>query len=223
VAPAQARPRTPGVSSRCTTSAQIPPGCTPRLQWGPMVAWSSTAVTTGFVRGHRAPLFLRASCWGHGRQWACRAPGRGRSCHAARWRPVRQHAPAAVDRTRNQVACQCMGSNQSAPSPRGLHGGEGGNFVCQRARLHRRPAHNPTTHDARWKCFVLRRTANPRSGCDSVGCGALLQFLELAAKPSLRGLHPIPHRLADLQGRQPQKRDPVLRYCLCSVALFEGA
>jgi hypothetical protein len=38
------------------TCTQIPPGCTPRLQWGSVVAWSSTAVTTGFVRGHRAPV-----------------------------------------------------------------------------------------------------------------------------------------------------------------------
>jgi hypothetical protein len=38
------------------TYAQIPPGCTPRLQWGSIVAWSSTAVITGFVRGHRAPV-----------------------------------------------------------------------------------------------------------------------------------------------------------------------
>jgi hypothetical protein len=37
------------------TYTQIPPGCTPRLQWGSVVAWSSTAVTTGFVRGHRTP------------------------------------------------------------------------------------------------------------------------------------------------------------------------
>jgi hypothetical protein len=41
------------------TSADVhasPPGCTPRLQWGSVVAWSSTAATTGFVRGHRAPV-----------------------------------------------------------------------------------------------------------------------------------------------------------------------
>jgi hypothetical protein len=38
------------------THTQIPPGCTPPLQWAPVVAWSSTAVTTGFVRGHRAPV-----------------------------------------------------------------------------------------------------------------------------------------------------------------------
>jgi hypothetical protein len=49
-------PGPPGVGSRCTTYTQIPPGCTPRLQWGSVVAWSSTAVTTGFVRGHRAPV-----------------------------------------------------------------------------------------------------------------------------------------------------------------------
>jgi hypothetical protein len=57
---APARPRTSRSrprGSRCTTYAQIPPGCTPRLQWGSMVAWSSTAATAGFVRGrgHRAP------------------------------------------------------------------------------------------------------------------------------------------------------------------------
>jgi hypothetical protein len=38
------------------TYTQIPPGCTPRLQWGSVVAWSSTAVSTGFVRGHRDPV-----------------------------------------------------------------------------------------------------------------------------------------------------------------------
>jgi hypothetical protein len=38
-----------------THTQAIPPGCTPRLQWGSVVAWSSTAATTGFVRGHRAP------------------------------------------------------------------------------------------------------------------------------------------------------------------------
>jgi hypothetical protein len=38
------------------TYAQIPPGCTPRLQWGSVVAWSSIAATAGFVRGHRAPV-----------------------------------------------------------------------------------------------------------------------------------------------------------------------
>jgi hypothetical protein len=32
------------------TYTQMPPGCTPRLQWGSVVAWSSTAVTTGFNR-----------------------------------------------------------------------------------------------------------------------------------------------------------------------------
>jgi hypothetical protein len=49
-------PGPPGVGSRCATCAQIPPpGCAPRLQRGSMVAWSSTAATTGFVRGHRAP------------------------------------------------------------------------------------------------------------------------------------------------------------------------
>jgi hypothetical protein len=37
------------------TYTQIPPGCAPRLQWGSVVAWSSTAATTGFVRGHRTP------------------------------------------------------------------------------------------------------------------------------------------------------------------------
>jgi hypothetical protein len=49
-------PGPPGVGSRWTTRTQIPPGCTPRLEWGPVVAWCSTAVTTGFVRGHRAPV-----------------------------------------------------------------------------------------------------------------------------------------------------------------------
>jgi hypothetical protein len=38
------------------TCAQILPGCTPRLQWGSVAAWSSTAATTGFVRGHRPPV-----------------------------------------------------------------------------------------------------------------------------------------------------------------------
>jgi hypothetical protein len=33
-ASAPARPREPGVGPRCATYAQIPPGCTPRLQWG---------------------------------------------------------------------------------------------------------------------------------------------------------------------------------------------
>jgi hypothetical protein len=36
-------------------SKWCPPGCTPWLQWGSVVACCSTAVTTGFVRGHRAP------------------------------------------------------------------------------------------------------------------------------------------------------------------------
>jgi hypothetical protein len=53
---AQARPRTSGsrlaLYHVCVNTA----GCTPRLQWGSVVAWSSTAVTTGFVRGHRAPV-----------------------------------------------------------------------------------------------------------------------------------------------------------------------
>jgi hypothetical protein len=54
-------PGPPGVGSRCTTYTEMPPGCTPRLQWGSVVAWSSTAATTGFVRGHRAPVTLQSS------------------------------------------------------------------------------------------------------------------------------------------------------------------
>jgi hypothetical protein len=45
---------------------QIPPGCAPRLQWGSVVAWSSTAVTTGFVRGQiyrtRAAAGIGSAC-----------------------------------------------------------------------------------------------------------------------------------------------------------------
>jgi hypothetical protein len=43
-------------SPRARTITHIPPGCTPRLQWGSAVARSSTAATAGFVRGHRAPV-----------------------------------------------------------------------------------------------------------------------------------------------------------------------
>jgi hypothetical protein len=49
-------PGPPGVGSRCTTYMEIPPGGTPRLQWGSVVACCSTAVTAGFVRGHRTPV-----------------------------------------------------------------------------------------------------------------------------------------------------------------------
>jgi hypothetical protein len=49
-------PGPPGVGPRCTTCTQIPPGCTPRLQWGSVAACCSTAATTAFVRGHRAPV-----------------------------------------------------------------------------------------------------------------------------------------------------------------------
>jgi hypothetical protein len=46
----------PEVGSRCATYTQIPPGCTPRLQWGSVVARCSTAVTAGFFRGRRDPV-----------------------------------------------------------------------------------------------------------------------------------------------------------------------
>jgi hypothetical protein len=38
------KPGPPGVGSRCTTYAQIPPGCAPRLQRGSVVAWSQPGV-----------------------------------------------------------------------------------------------------------------------------------------------------------------------------------
>jgi hypothetical protein len=50
----------PSEAGSCgTTYAQIPPGCTPapRLQWGSVVVWSSTAApTAGLLIGHRAPV-----------------------------------------------------------------------------------------------------------------------------------------------------------------------
>jgi hypothetical protein len=48
-------PGPPGVGSRCTTYMHTSPGCTPRLQWGSVVACCLTAATAGFVRGHARP------------------------------------------------------------------------------------------------------------------------------------------------------------------------
>jgi hypothetical protein len=53
------------------------PGCTPRLQWSLVVAWSSThSSTAGFVRGHRAPLCIK----NQGGSWHHLASGMGGAC-----------------------------------------------------------------------------------------------------------------------------------------------
>jgi hypothetical protein len=86
---AQAQPRTSGgrlaLALYHVHANSTPPGCTPRLQWqwGSVVAWSSTAATTGFVRGHRAPVTTnnRHCIW----QGRCRAP------------PSRPAPPGAAD------------------------------------------------------------------------------------------------------------------------------
>jgi hypothetical protein len=53
----------PGVGSRCTTYAQIPPGCPPRLPWGSVPAWCSTApLSCGGGRSSPSPRPAER-CW----------------------------------------------------------------------------------------------------------------------------------------------------------------
>jgi hypothetical protein len=79
--------------ARCATYAQIPPGCAPRLQWDTTAAWSSTAVTTGFVRGHRAPDG-GSKYNAFGMQNQVRAPA-GQRHYLYRWPQFKQHLFAA--------------------------------------------------------------------------------------------------------------------------------
>jgi hypothetical protein len=72
------------------TYTQIPPGCTPRLQWGSVVAWSSTAVTTGFVRGHRAPVTTNNRRTHRGTHHRCT-----RMCKRPNLPPVPRSSPAS--------------------------------------------------------------------------------------------------------------------------------
>jgi hypothetical protein len=75
-ASAQIRPRASGVGSHCTLRTQIPPGCTPRLQWGSVAACCSTAVTAGFVRGHQAPVTTNNRRFHRGTHHRCARMGK---------------------------------------------------------------------------------------------------------------------------------------------------